>query len=357
VSIVTRARPEIVELEPYSSARKEHDGKSPAAVMLNANENPWPSRAHTGSALNRYPEPQPEILAQAMAKFYGVSTSQLLMTRGSDEGIDLLVRAFCRAGKDQIIQCPPCFGMYRIAGEIQGVEVVEVPLNDDGFELDADAVLAACGYYTKIVFLTTPNNPTGNSIPREVLLDLIDQLKRKTIVAVDEAYIEFSDQGSIVDAIGEYDNLIVFRTLSKAFALAGARCGVVLGNSQVLDLLRRIIPPYPLPGPTIKAALGVFDTAGLQDTGNKIRRLKSMRNSMAKVLRDLPMVEEVFASDANFLLVRFNDAEKVFDQALAAGVVLRNFSGKPGLENCLRITIGTEDENTRLLQLLKTVIA
>ena len=269
MTILSRARPEIARLDPYQSARKQYTGTGPA-VLLNANENPWPARAHTGSALNRYPDPQPEELAQAMANFYGVMPSQVLMTRGSDEGIDLLVRAFCRAGKDQIVQCPPCFGMYRIAAEIQGAKVLKVPLNEDDFELNADAILAACGDYTKIVFLTTPNNPTGNSIPREVLLDLIDTLQRKTIVAVDEAYIEFSDQHSISNVINEYDNLVVFRTLSKAFALAGARCGAMLGAPSVLDLLRRIIPPYPLPGPTIKAALGVFDSAGLQDTGNKL---------------------------------------------------------------------------------------
>ncbi len=352
MSIVKRARPELLELKPYSSARLEFGG-SGGAVLLNANENPWPSRTHTGAALNRYPDPQPPALVAAMAKFYGVAEDQVLVTRGSDEGIDLLVRAFCRAGKDHIIECPPCFGMYRVAAGIQGAEVVSVPLKPGSFEVNADALLDACGYYTKIVFLTTPNNPSGGSIAREVLLDVIDTLRGKTLVAVDEAYIEFSAAGSMANALNEYDNLVVYRTLSKAFALAGARCGALLASAQVIELLKRIIPPYPLPTPTIKAALGVFDSAGLQDTGNKIKRLVTMRDSMSKVLEELPIVEKVWPSEANFLLVRFVDAAKVYQSAIDNGIVLRDFSSKPGLANCLRVTVGTEDENTRLLQLLK----
>ncbi len=352
MSIVSRARAEIAALAPYSSARMEARG---GAVFLNANENPWPSRAHTGAALNRYPDPQPAELVRAMAAFYGVDPAQVLVTRGSDEGIDLLVRAFCRAGKDEIVQCPPCFGMYQVAAGIQGSKVVSVPLLAPNFELDADGLLDACNYYTKIVFLTSPNNPTGNSIGRELLLDIVDRLQKKTLVAVDEAYIEFSDQDSIVDALNEYDNVVVFRTLSKAFALAGARCGAVLADPSVIDLLKRIIPPYPLPTPTVRAALGVLESAALQDTANKIRRIKTMRDSMSKVLTELPLVEKVWPSDGNFLLVRFDDAPKVHETLLGSGIVLRDFSAKPALGNCLRITIGTEDENTRLLQSLKGI--
>lgn len=356
MSIVDRARPEIRALKPYSSARMEAAvGATRGVALLNANENPWPARAHVGAALNRYPDPQPAELVAVMATFYGVKPEQVLVTRGSDEGIDLLVRAFCRPGKDAVLQCPPCFGMYQIAAATQAAKIVDVPLRRPHFDLDPDAIVEAIDFYTKIIFLTSPNSPTGNSIAREVMLDLIDLTANKTIVAVDEAYIEFAPQRSVAELIDECENLVVFRTLSKAFALAGARCGAVLASAPVIELLRRIIPPYPLPTPSIKAALGVFDSAGLQDTGNKIRRLVTMRDSMAKVLAQLRCVEQVWPSDANFLLVRFADASQIMQAAAAGGMILRDLGNKPGLKNCLRITIGTEDQNTRLLELLRTL--
>lgn len=349
MSIVGRARPEIRALRPYSSARAE---ATSAGVLLNANENPWPSRAHAGAALNRYPDPQPDELVTIMARFYRVGRDQLLLTRGSDEGIDLLVRAFCQAGKDTIIECTPCFGMYRIAAAIQGAKVLSVPLVAPAFEFDADALLRTVDNSCKIVFLTSPNNPTGNSIARQVLLDLIEALSRKVVVVVDEAYIEFSEQRSLAELVSESQNLVVLRTLSKAFALAGARCGALIAHQSVVELLRRILPPYPLPTPTVRAALGVFDTAGLHDTAKKIKQIVSMRDSMAKLLAALPIVSQVWPSDANFLLVRFDDAAQVLDATSEAGIVLRDFSRQPQLENCLRITIGTPDQNARLLALL-----
>nr|XP_061801938.1 histidinol-phosphate aminotransferase-like [Nerophis lumbriciformis] len=287
-----------------------------------------------------------------MARFYRVDQAQLLLTRGSDEGIDLLVRAFCRAGRDAVIECPPCFGMYRVAAGIQGAKVVSVPLLAPSFDVDADTLLRSVDERCKLVFLTSPNNPTGNSVARQVLLDLVEALSRKAVVVVDEAYIEFSEQRSLAELVSESDNLVVLRTLSKAFALAGARCGALIAHQSVVELLRRILPPYPLPTPTVRAALGVFDSAGQQHTANKIKRISLMRDSMNKLLTELPIVDRVWPSDANFLLVRFDNAARVLALTADAGIVLRDFSKQPRLENCLRITIGTPDQNARLLALL-----
>ncbi len=226
MSVLDLARPEIRALKPYSSARMEASGGS---VLLNANESPWPAVMAGGIALNRYPDPQPDELIRALADLYGVAPARVLAGRGSDEAIDLLVRLFCRAGQDAVAICPPTFGMYAVSAAIQGAAIVEVPLRGD-FSLDADALLAHVDANVKIVFLCSPNNPTGNLVPLATISHIVATLAGRAIVVVDEAYIEFAGTSSAATLLDRYDNLAVLRTLSKAHALAAARIGVAAGS-------------------------------------------------------------------------------------------------------------------------------
>ena len=251
MSVLDLARPEIRAMQPYSSARMEASGGD---VFLNANESAWAPVGDDGLGCNRYPEPQPAALVDALAALYGVRREQLLVGRGSDEAIDLLVRAFCRAGRDAILIQPPTFGMYAVCARVQDAGVVEVPLAAD-FTLDVDAVLAALTPAVKLVFICTPNNPTGQPVPRAAVERLAQALSGRALLVVDEAYVEFCDAGSVADLIDRYDNLAVLRTLSKAWALAGVRIGSLLANAEVIALLRRIMAPYPLPLPSVDAAL------------------------------------------------------------------------------------------------------
>src|SRR5690349_10504369 len=240
MSILDLARPEIVALKAYS-----HASWDPAFDRLHANELPWRAETDPSQAgLNRYPEPHPHELAAALAALYGVPAANLLPGRGSDESIDLVVRAFCRAGVDNVILCPPTFGMYKVAAQIQGAAVREVPLlKERGYALDADGVLAACDANTRIVFLCSPNNPTGNTMEPAAVDRLLTALAKRALVVVDEAYIEFSGEQSLATALAKYPNLVVLRTLSKAFGLAGARVGSLIAQAAVIELLGKVIPP------------------------------------------------------------------------------------------------------------------
>lgn len=275
------ARPEIRELRPYAYATWD-----PALVRLHANENPWADETdHTEWLINRYPEPQPRALGAALAAYYGVGPDRVLACRGSDEGIDLLIRAFCRAGCDRVMTCPPTFAMYGFAAAVQGAEVVEVPL-DAGFDLDADAVLGAWSPAIKIVFLCSPNNPSGNRLDERAIERVIAALSGRALVVVDEAYVELAGAPSCLPLQSRYSELVVLRTLSKAHGLAGARCGAVLAVPAVIDLLARIIPPYALSAPSIMAALAALaprpPRANGQARGGDHRRARaSARGALA----------------------------------------------------------------------------
>ncbi|HXD38115.1 MAG TPA: aminotransferase class I/II-fold pyridoxal phosphate-dependent enzyme, partial [Rhodanobacter sp.] len=253
MSVLDLARPDIRAMQPYSSARMEASG---GKVFLNANESPWKSLGDD-LGCNRYPDPQPAALIDTLAALYGVQRDQLLVGRGSDEAIDLLVRAFCRAGEDAILIQPPTFGMYAVCAHIQNAAVIEVALAAD-FALDVDAVLAAVTPAVKLVFICSPNNPTGQTVPRAAVERLVQALAGRAVLVVDEAYVEFAEADSVADLIGQYDNLAILRTLSKAWALAGARVGTLLAHADVIALLRRIMPPYPLPLPCVAAALAAL---------------------------------------------------------------------------------------------------
>lgn len=352
MSVLDLARPEIRALAPYSSARME---AGVAAVMLNANESPWPA-GDAGQQLHRYPEPQPVELCARLARLYGVRDEQMLLGRGSDEAMDLLVRAFCRPGQDAIAICPPTFGMYAVCASVQGADIVRVPLTEQ-FALDVDAVLQACTPAVKLLFLCTPNNPTGGVIACDVIERLASILAERTLVIVDEAYIEFADTGSAAELLARHPNLAVLRTLSKAWALAGARIGALLADAKIIELLRKIMPPYPLPTPSVQAALAVLDNDGEQRMRERVARICEQRERLRTALRAMPQVREVLSSQANFLTVRLDDAADTYRSLVAQGIVVRDVGHYPGLQNCLRISVGTPEENTWVLGVLATWMA
>ncbi len=348
--ILALARPEIRALVPAAA----HAPGRESAVRLHANENPWPDESDAApTALNRYIDGQPRALAEALAAHYGTDPGNVLVTRGSDEAIDLIVRAFCRAGEDSVLVCPPTFGMYRFSAEVQGAGVIAVPLGPE-FRLDAEAVLGHWTPAVKVVFLCSPNNPTGNALDARAVERVLVRLAGRAIVAIDEAYLEFSGQAGFLASLPRYPGLVILRTLSKAHGLAGARCGVAIAAPALVELLGRIMPPYALPGPTVAAALDALRPERLERTRARIRAITGERARLAAALTALPGVLRVWPSEGNFLLVEFRDSARALRAAAAAGLLLREFPHLPGLEASLRITIGTRAENDRLLAALRT---
>ena len=343
-SILQLARPDILELQPY-----QHAAWDPSLERMHANEMPWRASGDNSiSGLNRYPEPQPHALVERMAQLYGVPARQLLVGRGSDEAIDLLVRAFCRAGQDNVVITPPTFGFYKVAAKIQGAGVLEVPLVREGFALDAERVIAA-GLRAKIVFLCSPNNPTGNLLDEVAMLRVCAELAGQALVVVDEAYVEFCDRPSLTARLAGFPNLVILRTLSKAYALAGARLGTVIASEEIIGLLRRIIPPYAIPASTVEDVLALTEAPQRALSAARIRTLLDERGRLRERLERCANVARVFPSDANFLLLECRDARRFFAAGKAAGLIVRDFSSYPGLANCLRISIGTPEQNQRLL--------
>jgi histidinol-phosphate aminotransferase len=341
------ARPEIVRLEGYQAAAWE-----PEFTRLHANELPWRNPGDdTHAGLNRYPEPQPKLLIERLAALYGVSKERLLATRGSDEAIDLLVRAFCRAEFDAVLICPPTFGMYAVAAQIQGATVHSVPLRAaQGFALDDEAVLKAATSQVKIVFLCSPNNPTGNLLESEAILRIARHLAGRALVVVDEAYVEFSPRESLARYIPRHSNLCILRTLSKAHGLAGARCGALLADAEIVKLLKKVIPPYAITQLTVEAVLRLLEPAQLDATGLRIAQIRAERERIAQAVARLPGVQRVWASAANFILAQFADASLALSRARAAQLLVREVSGYPDLPGALRVTIGTASQNARLLR-------
>ncbi len=351
MSMLSRVRPELLAIKGYSSARMEAAGGS---ILLNANESPWASAGDPSGRLHRYPDPQPQALREKLAALYAVAPEALLVGRGSDEAIDLLTRAFCRAGRDSVLISPPTFGMYQVCADVQGAKVIRVPLDPArGFQLDVDAVLAAVEADTRLVYVCTPNNPTGGVVPRDEVLRLAQALAGSALVVVDEAYAEFSDAESFAPLAAQADgNIAVLRTLSKAHALAGARIGVLIADPALIGLCRRIMAPYPLPQPCVEAAERALAPDALAATRMRVRNVQGERERLAQALGKLPQVSEVFASQANFLALRLDDAARTYRELLELGIVVREIAHHPGLRDCLRISIGTAGENDAVLAAL-----
>jgi histidinol-phosphate aminotransferase len=369
MSIEALARPEIVAMKPYSSARKE----APAhGILLNANEAPRsllggdPGQAPDAdweARLNRYPDPQPQALVERLAALYGAGPDQVLVTRGSDEGIDLLARVFCRAGRDAVLHCPPTFGMYRIAAETQGAAVVSLPRSPaDGFRLDGQRLLAALGEdeRIKLVCLTSPNNPTGDTVDESLLRELLEQTRDRAVVVMDEAYAEFCRGPSAVRLLGRYDNLAVLRTMSKAWASAGLRCGAVLAQPGLIALLRRVIAPYPLPSPVIALALRVLEDDMLARQRELLAEVARNKQILLDALAGRAFLREVIPGEANFVLLRLDSevqptaskAEALLAFCAARGVILRGFPADPLLRGYIRISVGTAEEIAALAAVL-----
>jgi histidinol-phosphate aminotransferase len=347
--ILARARPDILELKPYASARSVAPG---GRVRLDANESPWSPDAET--ALNRYPQPQDARLVRALAELYHVPTTQLLLTRGSDEGIDVLMRAFCAAGVDSIVTSPPTFGYYATSAAVQGVRVIERPRSAaTGFHLDvASLVAGARDPRVKIVFVCNPGNPGGEILGADDLIAVTDALRDHAIVVVDEAYVEFADQASLAVDVSGRDNLVVLRTLSKAHALAGARVGALIGAPPVVELLRRVMAPYPLPTPSIEAALEALTLVAQQLDAPARGGAPAERERLAEALKTCPAVREVLPANANFVTFRVHSAVAAYAALLAQDILVRDVSKQPGLEDCLRATVGTPAETDALIRAL-----
>lgn len=342
------ARPSIVKLQAYQSARSM---VTDARYFLDANETPGPAPQD----LNRYPVPQPQELVNAFARLYSVDPTQVLIGRGSDEAIDILTRAFCEPSQDAILITPPTYGMYEVSAAIQNAQVVRVPLVNEGddWKLDLKQMIKSLdAAKVKLTYICSPNNPTGTAFSTADIRILCEQAKN-SLVVVDEAYVEFAPETSAVALLKEYKNLVVLRTLSKAWGLAGLRCGVALGDPELIQLLQKVRAPYPLPRPVT--------TMALQELNNPDKMLKRVellnqeRQRITQALRELPIVKTIFKSQANFLLIRFESEAAVMSTTRQAGMILRSRHKEPGLENCVRITIGSEEENDLLLKTLSEV--
>ena len=349
MSIAMLARPEIRALSPYKAAEQVDD-----TVRLNANESPVAkSVGDYRRPLNRYPEVRPQQLQRMLANRYGCSTNQLLVTRGSSEAIDLLVRTFCRAGIDSVVIPSPTFSMYRHYAEVQGAIAIEVEnAASDDFTIDVDAVLSACNDTSRLIFVCSPNNPTGMSLPRADLLRLLNERSDRSAVVIDEAYIEFSPEDSSIDFLDKYPNLIVLRTLSKALGFAGARCGAVVAAAEIIAMLNAVQAPYALATPVIECVEDALLSDQAEDSATAITEIVAERDRLLSEVSRFSWVQKVWPSDANFFLIRVGNAGVIMRYCENRKILLRHFGG--ALANCIRITVGSRSENDRLLQVLDT---
>lgn len=339
----------------YASARST---RLEGEIWLNANESAWPNPGDAGGLCRRYPEPQPQALRERLATLYGCTSEQLLVGRGSDEAIDLLVRALCVPGRDGVLYTPPVFGMYAVSARLQNAPALEVPLRDDeaGLVADIEAIIATAKQgNARLVFLCSPSNPGGRSIALAQVEQVAVALRGQALVVVDEAYAEFADEPSAASLLPRHDNIAVLRTLSKAHALAAARIGCVIADASLIAVLRRCQAPYPIPAPCTALALEGLSDAALARTRERIAVVRAERERLGAALARLPGVRRVYPSDANFLLVCLVDAEAAFQRLLVAGVVVRDQRGAPQLHDALRITLGTPEQNARVLGVLATL--
>lgn len=338
------ARKQIQALKPYLSARRIGGSGD---VWLNANESPFNNEYKTDFVrLNRYSDCQPKAMIDAYAAYAKVQPEQVLTSRGADEGIELLIRAFCEPNQDAILYCPPTYGMYAISAETFGVERKVVPLTED-WQLDLSAIRANLDS-VKLIFVCSPNNPTGNLVKRQDIIALLEMTKDRAIVVMDEAYIDFCPEASTVDLLAQYPNLAILRTLSKAFALAGLRCGFTLANKELIDVLQKVIAPYPVPIPVADIAVQALSEAGLARTKFQVLDLNANRAYLQAGLYMVPNLT-VFEGWGNYLLVKFPDGDALFKAAWNHGIILRNSP----IENCVRISIGNREECEKTLAFIR----
>lgn len=337
-SVISLVRSNIRRLTPYSTARDEYKGK--LGVFLDANENPF------SNGYNRYPDPRQLSLKSLLAEIKGIASDKIFIGNGSDEAIDLCIRIFCEPRIDNIVTIRPTYGMYSVSAAINDVEVREVPLGRD-FSLSADAMMAACDNNTKLMFICSPNNPTGNSMPVEQLRWLLEYFNG--VVVVDEAYVDFSSQPSMLTLLDEYSNLIVLHTMSKAYGLAALRLGLAFAHPSIIELFSNVKYPYNINLAGMERAAELLE----RNVADDIALIKEERSRVMQQLSQMECVEKVYPSDANFLLVKVTDAKAMYDALIQEQIIVRDRSHVPGCEGCLRITIGTPQENDRLLEIMK----
>ena len=347
-------RENIKRLKPYSSARSEYRGT--AEVFLDANENsygspvllPSPEGHGKGEKLHRYPDPLQWQLKTELSKIKGVPPQNIFIGNGSDEVIDIAFRIFCEPGKDNVVVCPPTYGMYKVCADINDVEAKEVLLTDN-FQLDVEKILATIDKNTKLIFICSPNNPTGNNMNRldiEVLLNNFNG-----IVVIDEAYINFSKQKPFLRELTEYENLIVMHTLSKAWGLAALRLGLGFASEKIIDLFNKVKPPYNIN--QTSQQLGLQALLNIKEVNDNIKNTVEQREWLSHELLKFKFLKKVFPSDANFILAEVDDADKVYQHLLLQRIIIRNRTKEPLCKNCIRITVGIPEENKKLIKALE----
>ncbi|CCP03634.1 histidinol-phosphate aminotransferase [Erwinia amylovora Ea644] len=347
-SIESLARANVRALTPYQSARRLGGNGD---VWLNANEYPLAVPFELSQqTLNRYPECQPKRVIERYAAYAGLAEDQVLVSRGADEGIELLMRAFCEPGQDAVLFCPPTYGMYSVSAETIGIEYRTVAAGEN-WQLNLPAIADRLDG-VKLVYVCSPNNPTGNLIDPDDMRQLLEMTRGRALVVADEAYIEFCPQASLVSWLKDYPHLVVLRTLSKAFALAGLRCGFTLANAEVITLLMKVIAPYPLSTPVADIAGQALSDEGIALMRQHVRELITTRERLIADLRACACVEQVYNSETNYLLARFTDSGRVFKTLWEQGIILRDQNKQPGLAGCLRISIGTREECERAIAAL-----
>ncbi|WP_179854665.1 histidinol-phosphate transaminase [Gilliamella sp. Nev5-1] len=344
-------RKNVQKLTPYQSARRIGGNGD---VWLNANEFPVaPHFELKEQSLNRYPEPQPEKVINRYAQYVGVTPEQVIVSRGADEAIELLMRAFCEPTQDSILYCPPTYGMYQVSAETLGIETKAVPTTAD-WQLDLQGIKQNLDK-VKLIYVCSPNNPTGNLINPDDIKMLLDIAKDRALVIIDEAYIEFSPESSVVSWLANYPHLVILRTLSKAFALAGLRCGFTIANKAVIDALQKVIAPYPLATPVADIATQALSKDGINTMKLHVINLNKQKEKFTNQLSQLPIVEKVYPSRSNYLCVKFQDNKEVFNTLWNKGIILRDQSKVIGQQNMIRITIGTQAECEAVISALKTI--
>lgn len=345
MNVESLVRNSIKDLKPYSSARDEFVGDEKDMVFLDANENPF------DTDINRYPDPYQNNVKEVLSELKCLPIKNMLLGNGSDEVLDLVFRAFCEPGIDNVISLPPTYGMYSVLADINNIEVREVPLIKEIFQPDVEKILESADACTKLLFLCSPNNPTGNSFSSDRIEYLLKNFKG--IVVIDEAYIDFSAQESYIAKLKEYDNLIITQTLSKAYGMAGIRLGVCYASEYIISILNKIKPPYNVNVLTQERAVKrLLNYSEVEiEVGNIIRE----RNNLSRVLNEFDFIEKIYESDTNFLLVIVDDANLRYKQLLDLGIVVRNRTTQLNCTNCLRFSIGTPEENINLINNLKTL--
>jgi len=337
-------RKNIRELKPYSSARDEYTGN--IGVFLDANENSFGSISE--GKFNRYPDPHQSEIKEKLSKMKGTNPENIFIGNGSDEAIDIVIRAFCTPGKESVLIMPPTYGMYKVAADINDVETIEVPLTS-GFQIDTSEVISKISETTKIIFICSPNNPSGNLLDRNAINSILNSFDG--IVVIDEAYIDFSNEASWINELDNYNNLVVLQTFSKAWGLANIRVGMAFGNSEIISVMNKIKYPYNVNGVSQNIIIEALDNEVKKNT--VVSSINAEREKLIKELHNFNFIEYVYKSDANFLLAKVNNANKIYNFLLENKIIVRNRSNMIHCKNCLRFTIGTEDENKRLIETLK----